>query len=145
MSRKHILSTDLEVSDLGVLATALQPTRHTVIVTTIVGGTATAYTTAKITGRILGIRYVKTDFTNGVDFTIVGETTATPIWTQVNVDASVTVAPRQATCDTAGVASLYAAGGEPVEDYIVLADERISITIAQGGDLKVGTFHFLIG
>ena len=145
MSRHHLLSTDIEVSALGALAVALQPTRHTVVVTTIVGGTATAYTTDKITGRVLGIRYVKDDFTNGVDFTITGETTGINVWTQLNVDASITALTRAATCDVAGGASLYAAAGEPVEDYIVLADERIKIAIAQGGDGKSGTFHFLIG
>ncbi len=145
MSRQQILSADVEASALGALAVALQPTRHTVVVTTITGGTATAYTTDKITGRVLSIRYVKDDYAAGVDFTITGETTGISIWSQLNVNASVTLAPRQVTRDVAGLVSRYAGGGEPVEDYIILADERIKIAIAQGGDGKAGTFHILIG
>ena len=94
--------------------------RHEVAVTTAADGTATVFTPV-VTGKVSQIRYVKTDFTNGVDFTITSEATGETIWTQTNVDASVTVAPRQPVHDTAGAASLYAGAGEPVEDYISLA------------------------
>jgi hypothetical protein len=115
--------------------------RHTVVVTTIVGGTATAYTDMIPHGKIKTIRYVKTDFTNGVDFTITLAETGETVWTDTNVDATETVAPRQPTRHPL----CYIAAGEPVEDDIYIANDRIKIVIAQGGDLKVGTFHFLIG
>ena len=117
--------------------------RHVVTLTTTSGGAATGYTPV-ITGRISQIRYVKDDFANGVDFTITAEATGETIWTQLDVNASVTVAPRQPTHDTAGVASLYAAAGEPVEAPIVLAQDRVKIVIAAGGDTTTGTFHVIV-
>ena len=118
--------------------------RHVVTLTTAVGGAVTGYT-PNITGRVLSIRYVKTDFATGVDFTITGEATGVTIWTQENVNASTTCYPRQATHSTAGVASLYASGGEAVNDHIYLANERIKFAIASGGDAKTGVFHVITG
>lgn len=118
--------------------------RHVVTVTTASDGSATAYTPV-ITGRVLAIHYVKTDFAAGVDFTITSEATGQTIWTQVNQDSSVVKAPRQPINDGVGVASLYASGGEPVEDHIYLANDRVKIVIAAGGNAKVGTFHVVIG
>lgn len=119
------------------------PRRLTVSVTTAANGSATAYS-EPVDGFLSQIRYVKTDFANGVDFTITAEATGETLWAENNVDASATRAPRQATHDTAGVASLYAVGGEPVEAPIALARDRIKIVIASGGDTKTGTFHFLV-
>jgi len=124
------------------------PVRHTVTVTTIADGSATAYTTNPVRGRVLSIQYVKPvsgNFTDGVDFTITGETTGQGLWTETNVNASAQRAPRQPTHDNAGAASLFAAGGEPAEDYYVLVDERVKIVIASGGDTKTGTFHITVG
>ena len=117
--------------------------RHAVSLTTIADGSVTGYTPV-VTGKISQLRYVKTDFADGVDFTITAEATGEAIWTGTNVNASVTVAPRQATHDTAGAASLYAAAGEPVEDYIAVANDRIKIVIAQGGDTKTGVIHVVL-
>jgi len=116
--------------------------RHVVEVTTIADGSATAYSET-ITGKISQIRYVKADFASGVDFTITSEATGETIWTQLDVNASVTVAPRQATHSTAGVASLYAAT-YAVLDKIVLANDRVKIDIASGGNAKTGTFHIVV-
>lgn len=110
-------------------------------VTTAADGSATAFSEV-VTGKLSTIRYVKTDFATGVDFTITSEATGETIWTQLNVDASVTVAPRQATHSTAGVAALYAATF-PVNDKIALANDRVKIVIANGGATKTGTF-FLV-
>lgn len=114
--------------------------RHTLTITTDGSGDATSYTEV-VSGRISSIRYIKTDYTDGVDVTVTGETTGTAIWTGTNVNASATVAPRQATHDTVGAASLYAAGGEPVESSITIANERIKFVVASGGATKVGAFH----
>lgn len=119
--------------------------RYTVTVTTASDGTATAYTSANVNGPVLSIQYVKTDFDNGVDFTITGETTGLGLWTDTNVNASETVAPRQPVHDQVGAALLYAAGGTAQVDYVYLADERVKIIIAQGGNVKSGTFHVTVG
>lgn len=117
--------------------------RLVVPVTTAADGSATAYSPV-VSGRIETIRYVKTDFDNGVDFTITAEATGETLWSQLNVNASATVAPRQPTHDTAGVAALYAAGGAAVADGIVLASDRVKIVIAQGGNVKSGAFHITV-
>jgi len=117
--------------------------REAVTVTTIADGSATAYSVG-LTGRLSQIRYVKTDFTDGVDFTITNESTGETLWAEDNVNASTTRAPRQATHSTAGVAALYAGGGAAVLDKIALANDRIKIVIASGGATKTGTFHFLV-
>lgn len=117
--------------------------RITVTVTTDASGDATAYTTV-VTGKLSQIRYVKSDFDAGVDFAITAEATGETLWAQNDVNASATVAPRQATHSTAGVAALYAAAGSAVLDKIALANDRIKIVVAQGGNAKSGTFHFVM-
>lgn len=64
--------------------------RFEVAVTTIADGSATAYT-PNFTGKLSQIRYVKTDYAAGVDFTITSEATGETIWTQADVNASATV------------------------------------------------------
>lgn len=123
----------------------MYPVRQTVSVTTASDGSATAYTDKAVTGRVLSIQYVKTDYANGVDFAITSETTGQGLWTESNVNASAIRCPRQPTHDAVGVASLFAAAGEPVEDYIFLANERVKIVLAQGGDTKSGTFYVTTG
>lgn len=118
--------------------------RHSVTVTTAADGSATAYSDV-INGRIQTIVYVKNDFAAGVDFAITAENTGETIWSQLNVDASAVVAPRQPTHTTAGVAALYAAAGQAVNDHIALANDRVKIVITQGGNAKSGTFHIIEG
>lgn len=118
--------------------------QHTVTVTTDGDGAGTGYT-GLTNGFVQAIRYVKTDYADGVDFEITAEVSGETIWDQDNVNDSATVYPRAATHDTAGAASLYAAGGEPVETLIPVAQERIKIEIANGGDTKTGTFHVYVG
>lgn len=118
--------------------------RIAVSVTTIADGSATAYSSEVVTGKLSQIRYVKTDFADGSTFTITSEATGETLWTETGVNASATRAPRQATHSTAGAAALYAAGGAAVNDKIALANDRIKIVIANGGDTKTGTFHFVL-
>lgn len=115
----------------------------TVAVTTASDGSATVYSEV-FTGKISQIRYVKTDFANGVDFTITVDGTGEGVWTESNVDASATRAPRQATHGVDGAASLYASGGTAVQVPIAVAHDRIKIVIASGGDTKTGTFYILV-
>lgn len=117
--------------------------RVVVPVTTAADGSATAYSEV-VTGKLSQIRYVKTDFDNGSTFTITSEATGETLWAETGVNASATRATRQATHTTAGVASLYAAAGLAVNDKIALADDRIKIVIAAGGNVKSGAFHFVL-
>lgn len=118
--------------------------RETVSLTTDASGDATGYT-GVVNGRVLGVLYRKTDFANGVDFTVTTEVTGVNIWTESDVNASADRAPRMPTHGQDGSASLYAAAGEPVEDLIPVAEERIKVVVAQGGNVKSGTVHVLIG
>lgn len=115
---------------------------HSIKVTTITGGTQTAYL-PKTNGKLMSIRYEKDDFADGVDFTITAEDTAENLWVDTNINASETVRPRIAVQNNAGADITYDGTRKVYEPYN-LVDERIKIVIAQGGDAKVGTFHILI-
>lgn len=120
--------------------------RYKVTVTTAADGTVTAYS-PRISGEIYQIEYVKdgsNGYAAGVDFTITGEATGIGLWTQSDVNASAVVAPRQPTHSQVGVASLYAAGGTAVQARVALANDRVKIALAQGGNAKVGVFHILV-
>jgi len=118
-------------------------TRHEIEVTTAADGSATVHS-PQVTGRVLAIHYVKTDFADTVDFAITSEATGETIWTEANVTASKVCAPRMPTHSTAGVAALYAATFA-VNDHIALGNDRIEFSITNGGDTKTGTFIAIIG
>lgn len=121
--------------------------RLTVSVTTDADGNATAYSDAIEHGLLSQIRYVKPDsggFENGSSFTITAEATGETLWAESGVNASATRAPRQATHSSAGAAALYASGGTAVNDKIALANDRIKVVVASGGNAKTGTFHFVL-
>jgi hypothetical protein len=117
--------------------------RHTVTIVTDGSGDGTGYTPV-VTGRVISVQYVKTDYTDGVDFVVTAEATGEVIWDEDNVNASAVRAPRQATHSTAGVAALYAAGGTAVQDYVMVARDRIKIVVASGGSAKTGAFHVVL-
>lgn len=117
--------------------------RYKVTVTTAADGSATAYT-PRVTGEIAQVEYVKNNFDNGVDIAVTGEATGINIWTQADVNASAVVAPRQPSHSQAGVASLYAAAGTAVQAPICLSNDRVKLTIAQGGNAKTGAFHVTV-
>jgi hypothetical protein len=116
---------------------------QTVVVITAADGSATAYSPV-VSGNLASIHYIKTDFANGVDFTITSEAVGETLWAENDVNASATRRPRAATHSTAGVALLYAAGGTAVTDLIRLSRDRVKIVIASGGDTKTGTFRILL-
>jgi hypothetical protein len=117
--------------------------RFNVAVTTDASGDATAYS-PYLSGFIHSIQYVKTDFADGVDFTITAEATGETIWAESNVNAAAVRAPRQATHTTAGVASLYAAAGTAVNDKVAVSRDRVKIVVASGGNVKTGAFNILV-
>ena len=116
--------------------------RHAVTITTDGDGDGEGYTPV-VTGRISTIRYVKDDYATGVDFDVTAEATGEVIWDEDDVDASKTVAPRQATHSTAGVAATYDAT-QAVLDRIAVAKDRVKIVVANGGATKTGVFHVVI-
>lgn len=113
----------------------------TTIETGATAGTGIGYTPV-VNGRILTIRYIK-DSTNGfadtVDFDVTTEDSGVVVWDQDNVTASATVLPRQTVHTTAGVASATEV------DCLYVANERIKIEVASGGNGKDGQFVVLVG
>ncbi len=119
------------------------PQRYTVVAAVDGTGDFTGFT-PNVNGMVHAIEYVKDDYANGVDFIITTEETTQNVWVESDVNASKTVAPRQPTHSTVGVASLYAGSGEPVETTIAVTNERIKIVVDEGGVSKTGTFHVII-
>lgn len=113
--------------------------KFSVVATTDASGDATVYS-PYLTGYINDIEYVKTDFADGVDFTITLEGTGRGLWTESNVNAAAIKAPRQPTHSLVGAAQLYASGGTAVNDRVAAARDRVKIVIASGGNVKTGTF-----
>jgi len=131
--------------------------RDTVEITVDSNGDGTDYT-GIVNGRILSIEYVRdpdspandylepTSPTLGFDFTITTEDTTQNLWVETGITGAKTIAPRQATHNTAGVASLYSTdNSEPVEDYVFVFDERVKIIVANAGSLTTGSFTILWG
>lgn len=119
------------------------PRRLRVNITTDSSGNAVGYTEC-FKGVIERIEYAKTDFADGVDFDITLEDSGFVLWDEDNVNASKTIAPRLATHTTAGAAALYAASGVAVLDKVVNPNERVKVSIAQGGNTKTGTFYVVV-
>ena len=122
--------------------------KHTVTVTTGASDGKGSGFTPVVNGRILNIIYTKAssgNYADTVDFVVTTEDTAITIWDEDKVTATATVAPRQATHSTAGLASLYAADGTAVNDFIYVANERIKIAVENGGNSKTGTFTVIVG
>lgn len=121
---------------------AKQNRKFTVVATSDGSQVGTHYT-PYLSGYIESVQYVKADtgsYTDGVDFTITADVTGEDIWVDTNINASEVVRPRAATHSTAGVAALYAAAGQAVNDRIGLASDRVKIVLAQAGASKTGTF-----
>jgi len=112
--------------------------RKTVTVTTDAAGDAEEYSVV-VNGRVLEIVYTKSDFAAGVDFTITTESTAQNLWVEADVNASKVCRPRPLCQD--------AAGADLAAEYspVVVAEERIKIVVANGGNAKNGTFQIVVG
>lgn len=117
--------------------------RYKVTVPVNASGDATAYS-PRLSGELYAIEYVKTDYADGVDFTITDEATGKTLWTESNVNAAKVCSPRTPRHSTAGVAELYASGGTAVTDRLPLANTRVKIVVASGGVSKTGAFHILV-
>lgn len=110
--------------------------KTTVPVTTAADGTASVVT-SPLHGLLESIQYIKPStgsYADGVDFTITNTQTGETVWTQSNVNASVTKHPRTLVQDT---------GGSDISgDYgnILFVADTLTIALASGGDTKHGTF-----
>lgn len=116
--------------------------RYKVAVTTIADGSATAYS-PRLSGKLHSIEYIKRgsgNFDDGVDVTITDEATGKTLWTESNVNATKICMPRGATHTNVGVAATLD-GTVAALDKLALANTRVKIVIAQGGNVKAGDFH----
>lgn len=117
--------------------------RQTVSVTTDGSGDATVYST-NVTGRILAIRYVKSTFDNGHDFTVTLEGSGESIMVGTDVNATATFYPRVGVTDATGAAATLD-GTRLMRDYVYAANDRVKIVVAQGGAAKAGSYIVVVG
>jgi len=117
--------------------------RFVIPITVDASGDAEVYTPAMY-GHLESFRYVKDDFTDGVDFVCTLETTGETLWAEDSVNASATRYPRAATHSTAGAAALYASGGVAVLNRIAIGGDRIKIVVDGAGNATSGTLHVTI-
>ncbi len=120
--------------------------RVAVPIVTAADGSATVYSDA-VTGLLSQIRYVKPQsggFADGSTITVTLESTGEAVWSESNVNASATRAPRQPTHSAAGAAALYAAAGTAVNEKIAVANDRFKIVIANGGNAALATLIFVL-
>lgn len=119
--------------------------RHEVTVTTATGGGATAFTPV-VTGRVANIIYTVAatgvSFASTADFAITAERTGLGLWTEDNVTTAKTVSPTQPANTQVGGG--LATAGDVQRAPIYVANERIQITIAQGGNTKQGIFTVVV-
>ena len=115
-------------------------TRVSVAVVTDAEGDATAYTPA-LNGMVRSVRYIKPNSGGldvGSDIDIVTDKGAVVVWDKDDLAASAVIYPMVQAQDNTGadVVGSYAP--------IPVCDERIKITVANGGDALAGTFEFII-
>lgn len=123
--------------------------KHSINVTTDSGGAFDDTTSVPVFGELMAILYTPdgtSPLDTGADIVVTGKQSALPIVTKANIGTSAFVmAPRQATHAVGdGAALLYAAGGAPVTDRIVIAGESIRLVVANGGNALKGRFDFFM-
>ena len=115
-------------------------TRVSVPVLTNAEGAATVYTPA-LNGMVRSVRYIKPTsggLADGTDIDIVTDKGAVVVWDKDDLDASAVIYPMVPAHDNTG--TLVAGSYAPIP----VCDERIKITVANGGNAGTGTFEFLI-
>ena len=115
-------------------------TRVSVPVVTSALGAAVVYTPA-LNGVVRSVRYIKPSsdgLDNNSNIDIVTDKGAVVVWDKDNLAASTVIYPMVQAQDNTGtdVSGSYAP--------IPVCDERIKITVANGGSALAGTFEFLI-
>lgn len=109
-------------------------------VTTDGAGAATAYSEYIQQGIILDIDYIKTDFSDGVDFDITIEGRGVELVDADNVNASQTFTPRQIAHLNTSSATVTGA-----QEPIPVFNDRVKIVVASGGATKTGQFVIYVG
>ena len=115
-------------------------TRVSVPVLTNSEGAAVAYTPA-LNGVVRSVRYIKPTsggLDGGTDIDIVTDKGAVVVWDKDDLAASAVIYPMVPAHDNAGTLVVGSYAPIPV------CDERIKITVANGGNAGAGTFEFLI-
>jgi len=122
--------------------------RLTFTLTTSAAGAASESKTPYESGFLHSIDYTPSaaTITSAATLTVTGQITGKTMltWAAAGGATIQQKSPRIPTHDVDGAASLFAAGGEPVEDAIAVFDEGITLTLAGGGASKTGTYHVQI-
>lgn len=115
-------------------------TRVSVPVLTNAEGAATAYTPA-LNGMIRSARYIKPTsggLDAGTDIDIVTDKGGVVVWDKDDLATSTVIYPMVPAHDNTG--TLVDGSYAPIP----VCDERIKITVANGGNAGAGTFEFII-
>ena len=117
---------------------------ETVALTTAANGIGAAYSN-HLTGRLIEIRYTKTDFADGSTMAVSLDDPFLYIcWQEANVNASTVRRPMAQAHSILGAALHYNdEGDEPVVVPYILTGKRIKVAIVAGGATKTGTFTFV--
>lgn len=127
--------------------------RTVVNVQTAADGTATAYAQdpdgVNLFGRVLAIHYIadlNVPMPDAVVVTVTSEATGEPILTATIADGDINnyYYPRPQVQD-AGAANKTYDGTHAVGEPVTLANDRVKIAIASGGNAKKCAFHVVVG
>lgn len=104
-------------------------------ITVNASGDGSASTSRNISGLLYSIRYIKTDYADGIDFTVASAKAAATetLFTGTNVNASATYAPRMDAHTVTGTA-------QSANNILIPFVGALTVTVAQGGNAKTGTF-----
>lgn len=120
--------------------------RHAVTVTTNEEGVGDGFTPA-VTGRVIEVQYIKPaagGYDDGMNLDVETEITGRKIWDEDAVNASDIIRPRVQVQNTSN-ADLTLDGTRIMVEPLVVANERIKISVAAGGNAKTGTFYVTVG
>lgn len=112
--------------------------KYSATVTTNGSNTGSA-TVGPVSGHVVAVVYVKTDYANGVDLAVTAATGSRGVLTVANMDASATYYPlalAQGNTDGADLTAIYT--------RIPVAEELITLTVTNGGATKTGTFYVYV-
>ena len=97
---------------------------HTVSCATDSSGDVVAFSPKSVLGRVVRV-FIDIGTLTTADFTVIGEKTSEAIYSDTGINADTLVVPTTST-------------------GVYVWDERIKVTVANGGDTKTGTISFLV-
>jgi hypothetical protein len=121
--------------------------RFSASVTTATTGAGSAQT-ADVTGRIVSVRLV-TSTATGVGFATAGTLTVSTADTGITVlsrsaGPTFTAHPRIAISTTTGGAVTYGTAAGDVTDFVYVANEKLTVSVASGGPETTGTVTVVV-